>query len=192
MGLVKTLWMPQFQNEENKVMAGIRKSTLPVLRVGREVTEPSVGITEGGQIRFNKLAAVAFGDSKAAMLYDFDESTRVLKIVGYQGKLPKGWTEEDLFKFPEGDSNKGVYISCAAALRQIGYDYKASGNQVMKDLKMDKDKRVITFTVPKGALTPLPKQTRAKRSDTKVNSGATAAAPAKAAEAEAGDLDLNI
>lgn len=181
--MVHTLHFPQFREKELTHMAGIQRSKLPVLRVGKTATEPVVSITDNGQIRFNKLAAAVFGDSKAVMLFDFSDK-RVLTIVGYSGKLPKGWTEEDLFALPTDQEKKGSYINAASALRQLEYDYKASGSQSFRELGINKEKRLISFTVPKGALTPLPKQHREKKPKA---SAATAAAPA-----EGGELDLTI
>lgn len=183
--MVHTLHFPQFREKELTHMAGIQRSKLPVLRVGKTATEPVVSITDNGQIRFNKLAAAVFGDSKAVMLFDFSEK-RVLTIVGYSGKLPKGWTEEDLFALPSDPEKKGCYINAASALRQLGYDYKASGSQNFKELGINKEKRLISFTVPKGALTPLPTQHRERKP--KASTATAAAAPA----AETEDLALTI
>jgi len=192
--MVHSLHFPQFQEREYTQMAGIQRSKLPVLRVGKTATEPIISITDNGQIRFNKLAAEVFGDSKSVMLYDFNDK-RELSIVGYTGKLPKGWTEEDLFALPapseDAAKHKGVYINAAAALRQLGYDYKASGSQNFKELGMNKEKRLIRFTVPAGALAKIPSAPRAPRKPKEATTAAAAGKPAVAAEAE-GELDLTI
>lgn len=191
---VHTLHFPQFREREITHMAGIQRSKLPVLRVGKTATEPVVSITDNGQIRFNKLAAVAFEGCTSVMLYDFNEK-RELSIVGYTGKLPRGWTEADLFPLPvakEGEADKkGCYINASSALRQLEYDYKASGSQLFKEgLTINKEKHFVKFVVPKGTLAPLPRQTRQRKAK-EAPATQTAASKGNGAAQEA-DLDLTI
>jgi hypothetical protein len=172
------LWMPQFRDKGETKMAGINRATLPVLRgVGKSATEPMVAVTENGQIRFNSLAAKIFGDSTKLYL-DFNEK-RELKCKGWTDadKLPKGYTDESLFPVNVGKS--GAYISAAAALRSIEYDFKASGQQSFKPA-VSAEKRIVGFVLPKGALTPHPKVAREKK----------VKAPEAVAAAATGEIEL--
>ena len=163
-------------------MAGIKKSSLPVLRFGRGATDPIVSISENGQVRFNKLAQEFAGDLKKVVIADFDAKTRAMKLLAVAAP-PKGWTEEDCFTLNVGKKGGGSYISCAAVFRmeEVGYDFKASGNQTFKPT-IDATKHVITFTVPKGALQAKPKAVRTKKAK------APAAEPTKAAAASADEI----
>lgn len=187
--------MPQFQDKETKRMAGIRLSTLPVFKLGREVTDPMVTIADNGQISFNKLCVPAFHTERAYVA--FDEKTRALSITTLE-KLPKsladkGWVESDLLKLHKPTEGKGKkdarwYASCSAILKSIKYDYKASGGQVFK-AQVNAEKHVVSFVVPEGALPMRPKQKRTPRAKA---TAPTAAAPAAQAASAGGEEALNL
>jgi len=167
-------------------MAGIRLSTLPVLRFGRSATEPSVAISENGQVRFNTLAKSFAGDFTKILVADFDEKTRVLKLLAVED-LPKslkdkGWTEDDIAvmrqsKSKDGKVKGGMYISLAVVFRKLGYNFKASGNQTFTPT-IDPAKHTLTFVVPEGALKAKPKQARFKKEKAPVAKAAAASASA--------------
>jgi hypothetical protein len=179
--VVRSLHFPQFLGREDRIMAGIKKSSLPVFRLGRTATEPVVTVTEGGQLRFNVLAMKAFGEPRKLFI-DFDEKSRELKMQS-TSTPPKGWADEDLFDLKDSKGGGG-YTSCSAIFSSpevgIKYDCKASGNQHFKPT-LDATKRKVSFVIPKGALAPLPKQVRAKK-----------APAAKAAAAGAGAASEEI
>ena len=169
-------------------MAGIRKSALPVFTPGRVSTEPLVAIAGNGQLRMNGLAYKGIGSPDAVYL-DFDSKTRVFKIANIPAsKLPKGFPESDLFKVSKGTKGNSSYLSLAMLWQDkdagIGYDFHASGNQVFK-CELNTEKQVLSFSLPKGALTPKPTVARPRKAKAAASSTA-AAAPASP------DLDLGI
>jgi hypothetical protein len=182
--------MPQFKLRGERIMAGIKFSALPVLKFGRGATDPSVTITDSGQIRFNKLASAVFGD-KGRVFVDFDPKTRVMSFQGVSG-LPKnlkekGWTEEDLPALKAGnEKNPGIkYILAGGLLTHkesgIGYDYKVAGNQNFKPT-MNAEKAMVSFVVPKETPTAKPKAKRTKKT----------AAPATGAAAATVEEDISL
>lgn len=160
---VESLHFPQFLEKGERIMAGIKRSSLPVIKFGRGAVDPTVTVTDGGQLRFNTLTQKVFGEHKKIFL-DFDAKTRELKLMSTT-KPPKDWDEGDLFDLKESKGGGG-YISCSTLWNDkavgIAYDYKASGNQHFKPT-LDTEKRKVSFIIPKGALTPAPKQVRTKK-----------------------------
>jgi hypothetical protein len=180
---LKSLWMPQYLERGDRIMAGIKRSTLPVLRFGRGTTEPSVAISENGQVRFNNAASAFAGDLTKIVIADFDAKTRAMKLLAVAAP-PKGWSEDDCFELRQSQSKDGKvkggkYISAASVWRldEVGYDFKASGNQTFVPT-IDATKHVLSFVVPKGALQAKPKQTRVKKEKAPVAKAAAASAGA--------------
>lgn len=175
---IESLWMPQFLERGDRKMAGLKRSTLPVMRFGRTSTEPSVTISENGQLRMNKLAMDAIGKTKTSsrkgkdrsgaeittkilhVYVDFNEEKRALTVAS-SAVAPKGWADEDLFVLAESKGGGG-YISMAPVFRQVGYDFQKSGNQSVTP-QLNAEKQLIRVTVPKGALEAKPKVERAKK-----------------------------
>lgn len=189
-GIVRTIHLnPQIldrldsrQKELEKTtmaMTFVKKSTLPVLGKGK-ASEPSVTVTDKGQLTFNPAAAKAFGGLRLAVM-GFDSDSRKLQIQAF-AKPPKGFEESDCYVIGVQKKSHAAYFSAANLLQSkeynIGYDYKASGSQSFVPA-VDVDKHVILITLPAGALTPRPKQTRNKK---------TAETP-KAAAATVGGLE---
>ena len=189
---VTYIFMPQFQNKENTKMPVIKRSTLPVLRIGKVSTEPTVSVSEGGQIRFNRLALEMLNGSRCFANWDADK--RIVQLIGCTD-TPKNLTEGDLWSLlkAKGKDAKGAYMSAAQLLRFADYNYKTSGNQHMKNVAVVKTKAGqtvgLSFTLPKGALVAPPKQTRVSR---KVAAVAPTAQVASAARGDATDIDLGI
>lgn len=193
MNRITTIHMPQFLPKENRVMAfeGIKRSSLPVVKFGRGNVDPNAAITENGQLRFNKALDEAIG-SPTKVLIAFDKDSRTIRVLA-TAKPPKGWAEEDLMEVkrskPDDNgkvANTGGYISAAAIwrLEHIAYDFRKSGQQNFKPEVSTMKDGTLTFTivVPKGSLPAQPKRER--------SANKKAAAPAQAAAAGAGDLDL--
>lgn len=152
--------------KEEKIMAVtfIKRSTLPILGRGKGATGPSVNVSEKGQIGFNPATTKAFGGLKLAVV-GFDAATRNFSIQAF-AKPPKNYEEADCYVLGYAKKGGGSYFSAAAILQSkelgIGYDYKASNSQSFVPT-IDAEKHVVSFTLPKGALTPKPRQTRAKK-----------------------------
>ena len=171
---------------------GIKRSSLPVVAFGRGATEPSVAITENGQLRFNKSLDEAIG-VPAKILLAFDKDSRTLRVMA-TNKPPKGWADEDLMEVKRSKPdpktgkvvNQGGYISAASVWRldHIAYDFKKSGQQSFKpEVSTTKDGTLtFSFVVPKGALQAKPKRERTPK--------AKETPAAAAASAGGGDLDL--
>ena len=193
MNRVTTLHMPQFLPSEERKMAGIRRSTLPVVSFGRQSTTPSCTITENAQLRMNRLAFEALG-KPAKVLLDCAED-RMFKIVNWDGKpVPKGWVEADLYDVQRGKEkagrapDHGAYLtSMTGVWKSIGYDVVASGTQIFTPVASDgkAGKQLAFGPLPKGAL---PKRAVAPRKPRK----AKVAAAGATNSAASADVDLGL
>lgn len=190
---VDSFWWPQFLEKEDRIMAGLKRSSLPVVKFGRSASEPSATVSENGQLRLNRLAIDALGKTKVTnrkgkdragadittkvhtLYVDYNEEKRTLSVCG---AIPKGWSDEDAFQLVESKGGGG-YISMAGAFRQMGYDFAKSGNQTIP-VVVNAEKQLVRIVVPQGALTPVPKKER------KVKASAAAAKGA-----EPGDIDID-
>lgn len=161
---VESLHFPQFLERGEKIMVGIKRSALPVFKLGRTATEAIVTITDNGQLRFNVLAMKALGGVTKPLFIGWDDKTRLMVITP---NAPKNWPQADLFTARESKGGGG-YISCSALWGDkengILYDFHKSGSQHFKPT-VDADKNKLSFSVPKGALTPLPRQIRVKKAE---------------------------
>lgn len=177
---------PQFQDKELvKYMPNpIKRSSLPVARFGASSTVPSVSISENGQLRLNVIASKTFAGLPLMLVGDFDEKTRVITFKAV-AEPPKGWELGDCFPLNAGKKQgSGSYLSCAPLWRQIGYDFKTSGNQNVNDLTFNEEKKTLSFKVPKGALEARVKAVRTKKAKP------VAAAAASMAPAGGDSLDI--
>lgn len=133
---MRNRWFKIFKaNEEKRLHTMIiKRSDVPVLRVGKAASTLSVTVADNGQVRFSRLASNALGDDIKHIWIDFDPEKRTLK---FYGKAPKGASVEDAFTVASNSKTlaaKGIhdYYFSAGALfshKSIGYDYKASGSQ---------------------------------------------------------------
>lgn len=140
----------------------IKKSSLPVSRVGKVASTLSVTIADNGQIRFSRLASQALGDDCKALWIDWDETKRTLRFVG---RKPKDSSVEDAFALGfnkqsyEKGGNKDYYFSAAGVLNLIKYDYRESGTQVFNANSKDGSHVVEVINLPY-KLAPRPKVAR--------------------------------
>ena len=157
----------------------IDKATLPAPTRGKgAASEPSIGITDAGQIRLNAKAVEAFGEVKFGVAIGYDTEAGVVAFINLSKGYPKGKGADNYFKLVMDKGGKVGYISgTAVLLRQYGYDYVASGSQSFSgdNLKFSTSANgtMAVVKVPVGSLTPKPKQTRT----TKASKAATAPAP---------------
>jgi hypothetical protein len=145
----------------------VKRSEMPVAQKGKS-SGPSVSVTENGQVAFNAAASEGLGGraiTKVAIAHDSE--------TGQFGVYPKGHksvaklTDADMFdirwnkeknKKGQKQSLSGTVSSMSGLLKANGYDYKASGQQSFA-VTIGKD-NVLSFTLPKGKLTPKPKNPR--------------------------------
>ena len=151
----------------------LKRSDVPQVSTGRNITVAMVRIRENGQVAFNKFASEKLitsagieANAVKEIFLDFDEATRKL---GFSLKVPKGAKPGDGFpaqmkKTKEKESKTKVYeqlqFSGAGAFRHIKYDYVASGSQVFSAVQ---ENGKIEITIPEGALTPVEKKARKPR-----------------------------
>lgn len=156
----------------------IKKSEMPVLAKGKGTGRPYVTVTDKGQISFSPLAAKTFDNLTLAVI-QWDEPKRTFSVQTF-AKPPKGWVEADMYALGCGKKSKTMYFSAASILQSekagIGYDYKGSGSQQF-DVTMDTEKHIVSFVLPKGALTPRVITPRQKKKN-KVEAPKTASAAA--------------
>lgn len=136
---------------------------------GRTATTPTISIAENGQVRFNSLATKHIVNKKYLILDDMgDRDYRFIAVDG----LPKGLTEADVvvlkWQDAKGNTLDSIYFGFGGTLKELGYDYKASGNQVfeatLQDVKEGKGVfAAVAFKLPKGKLTPKPVQHRERK-----------------------------
>jgi hypothetical protein len=128
----------------------IKRSTVPMLGKG-QIGLPKVSVRSNGQISFSTATSkILVGCTFMAVA--FDEAKRTLQFQGL-AKAPKGVAEEDLFKLGYSEKTKSAFLSGAGLCKVLEYDYKASGNQNF-DASLVEDKKLVSFTLPKGKLTP--------------------------------------
>ncbi len=165
---------------KERPMAIIKKSSLPVLGRGKAGT-PSVTVAGKGQISFSPQASKVFG-GKTMALIGWDAKTRVLSVQAF-AKVPKDFTQEDMFTIGYAKKSNAAYFSASAILQDkdtgIGYDYKTSGNQSFP-VTMDEKTSSASFKLPAGAMTPKPVTPRKSKTN-----GAVAPEVVKTASASA-------
>lgn len=179
----------------------IKKVASAPLGKGRVATEPMVAVAENGQVRLNKLATAALGDATYLVLNKVDENGRDFQFIGL-ANLPKDWAKSDAIEPKKTDKDgKAVdawYFSFAGTLREIGYNFKESGNQTFKaiatEVKVGKTVlKAITFTLPEGAIEKRAVTPRKKKvSAIAPTPVAKAAAATAQAEDDAASEDLTL
>jgi len=114
-----------------KTLTFIKASEIPANRAFGRTSTPKLGISENGQGRFSKaLLEHEQWAGKTRLWVGFDPASRTLGIMPIGDKLPKGVAETDLFIMKSGAKHPDMYyISMSGILKQIGYDFVASGNQ---------------------------------------------------------------
>lgn len=125
-------------------------------------TEAVIAVADNGQIVLNSFASKAL-EGKYGLIV-FDASTRTLGIA-MLNTLPKGMTEDETYKIGEGKKSKQKFVSGSQVLKEVGYDYVASGRQTFKG-KMSTEKgigQVVSFVVPEGSLTKKEVKPRKKK-----------------------------
>lgn len=142
-----------------QLQSSIKRSELPVMR---QVSKPSATVRGNGQIGFSSIVTKLFGSATHLVIGWADQKARLLGLQAVS-KAPKGMANDDLFKLSVPKKNGGTaFVSASGLLSKVGYDYKASGNQVFDATVYDAEK-AITFTLPKGKLTPKPVVPRKKK-----------------------------
>jgi hypothetical protein len=165
-------------------MAGvtfIKRSSVPVAVKGKAATDPTISISEKGQIVLNSLATKWLGSNLVGLgfsegkVFLFKETAKAL------AKMPK----EELIAFRKATKGEYLGISGSYILKNsFGdwvYDFAASGNQTFK-LTEDTKNDALTFDLPKGAIAARPKAARKPRKtavkSVKAEVGSTVAQPA--------------
>jgi len=153
---------------------------------------PSVTIRENGQLALSAaLADIVKGCPKVYVRVDYEG--RQVQMQGIDS-VPTG-KEKSCLNVAWPKKGVGCTISAAGLMKQYfqDYDYKASGNQTVTDVKSSDAKKVFQFSVPKGTLKPKPKVARKARVKKPAGSTTAAAAPAAAPVApEAVDTDIEL
>lgn len=158
----------------------IKRSSIPIAVKGKVATEPTVTITDAGQIRLNSLSTKFLnGNNKAAIGYDADK--KKLYIIRADAKLASKLDEKELFTFGHGKKDTNLYVSGAGLLRgETKYDFATSGNQVFKSTLDDKN-GCIVIDLPEGALAKKPTTPRKRKAKVAVgtvaNPGSTVGTP---------------
>lgn len=151
---------------------------------GRGSGKPTVAISPVGRMQFNVEVSKIFEGCKVVSP-SFDSDANKFRLQG-MAETPKGKEGSvfDLVKPKEGAKNKSksLAISGSLLLKAVGYDYAKAGNQTYEVEKMDADKKVIIFSIPKE--TPTPKPTRPRKVKA-VAPATTATTPANGAAASA-------
>lgn len=169
---------------------------------GRVATEPQVRVAENGQLGFNSLAMKVLEGMKLG-IWGTDaedggakrkETTCQLKAITQPKSFPvkvagESFAETDFVKIGWSKENKSCYSAMAPEFKAIGYDFKASGPQGFA-CEVDEKNHTVTFKVPVGSLTPLPKQTRVKKEKSAANGVSKSAAAGASAELEQ-ELELS-
>ena len=109
----------------------VKKSALPVVQAGRNVTEPRIGISENGRMIFNSVISkdwVARGITKVALFFDADASKVAALGLPADGKF-KGMEEADFFIAKKGDKDNQYSVAASGFLRNGNYDFAAWGSQ---------------------------------------------------------------
>jgi hypothetical protein len=157
------------------VFVPVRRSTLEYVQVGAAPKPAAVVILENGQIRANTAASTILGGKAAMSLIAllWNPKTRTVRVKTFSEFPAKfaekyGMSETDFFpvqgkKADAKSENDNVYTGGGPWLREVGYDYAKSGNQTFSLTDSNSEQHWIEFTLPEGALTPKPKQERAKR-----------------------------
>jgi hypothetical protein len=116
-----------------------------------------------GGVRINKALYVQCEDALGLHLA-WDEGSRKATFTAVK-LLPNKVTKEDLFEVMLAKkSSQATIPGLAPFLRMKDYDFKASGNQNMALACAEtKAGYQFSFTLPKGHLTPAPKQVRKPR-----------------------------
>jgi hypothetical protein len=179
----------------------IKRSDLPVSARGKSAP-PSVSVTEAGQITFSGAACEALGGRKVASVipaYDPETGKVAFYPKGHKATakqpednfIPLRWSKEKNKK-GKNNSTSATVSSGTGILKIAGYDYKKSGQQNFQVTVGDGG--ILSFGLPKGALTPKPKQQRKPRASGKgsVNSGAMAAVGNVPATPQADELVLDV
>lgn len=153
--------------------------------VGRS-GKPSVAVGGNARLQFSTEVSKAFDGCKVVSP-SFEKDTNKLRLEG-MANAPKGKENAvwDIVRAKETSKNKSktVSISGALLLKEVGYDYKAAGNQTFDVDKQDNDKHVVIFTLPKETPKPKPVVAR-KKKETPAGKGAAAnSAPAAPAAEE--------
>lgn len=193
-----------------KTITFIKRTSLPVATAGRGVvaTEPKLTIRNNGQMAFNSFIAKALGEVNFIGAGWLDQAKRRFAIQAFD-KLPEGYTAEELFKPGKNSKMKGLYFGAGGLLTEAGYDYKASGERHIftKEEVTDKNgktfgkivvkegEKMIIFTLPEGALTPVdvPKRAPRKAKAAAAAAGGSTTAPASTVDGPAdNDEDVEL
>ena len=110
----------------------IKKTSLPETRVGRNVTEPRIGISENGQMVFNSVISKDFkerGITKVMLYFDAETSRVAVKALKADENL-KGFDAADYFAVKAGEKDHQFKLSAIGFLRNTAsYDANAWGGQ---------------------------------------------------------------
>jgi len=160
----------------------VKRSSLPVTRIGK-AGSMSITISGNGQVSLSKLATEALKGA-ARVAIGFDAATGTVALYAPSPRIEKLLPKkEDWVTLRH--AKKGVSDSFAgsAILRDKDtfgahlYDFKASGNQTFAVAANEKE-GCITFSLPKGKLTPKPVVPRKKKAAVPAAGAVAPAAPA--------------
>lgn len=130
----------------------IKKSSLPVVSIGRSATEPKVGVAENGRLVLNSIISKAVGDIDRVLLGYDPDSNKVAVIGLVKGAaLPKGYAAEDVFAV-KTDAGGQKSIGASGFLRSINYDYAKAGSHsyaAVLNEKMMKECKAYIIELPK-------------------------------------------
>lgn len=148
---------------------------------------PTVSIRENGQIALSTATAEALKGCKDVYVR-VDSTARIVQLQGVDGPV-KG-KEKSCLHLAWPKKGAGVSFSFSRGLAEHFSDYNvaASGNQTLDEaaVKLNLEKKLVQFVVPKGTLTPREKKARKPRK-------AKVAVPVAAAvAADAVDDDLTV
>ena len=151
----------------------IKKSECPAPLHGRgSISTPTVAVRDNGQVVVNKKAAEAFGTGKLYLIPSIEGRALTLKALA---TVPKGYKEEDLFKYNTNEKQPGLVFSAMAGLfkhEAVAYNFKDSGSQIFEAV-CDATKNTVTFTLPAGSLPHKPVTKRVKKATPATTAPAT-------------------
>jgi hypothetical protein len=146
-------------------MTFISRATLPVVGKGK-AGGPRVNISDKGQVTLStQCAAVMQNVDGLAVAYD-KASRLVSLLAGTPATIKAAGGVGNLVPIKSNKKSKAMFFSAAAYFAEGGpfsdYSYKTSGNQGF-NAEVDEKGKTVSFTLPKGQLTPKPKQERKPR-----------------------------
>lgn len=165
----------------------VKRSSIPVSVKGKAATEPTIAITEKGQIALNSIATKYLGDQNLVGIgFDKDNKRLVLYIKG--SKSIAKVDDKELFKLSRGKEGKGrnAFMTATNLLRDVAtfgdhlYDFAGSGGQTFP-VSYDEKSLTLTIDMPKGTLPRRPKVARKKRGSAKSETVGVAATPSATA-----------